>query len=126
MKAVQEPVTCVCQVGVLVGGDTGQSCAGNGHGSLSTAASVVGTVWWCGWDEAFSTLLGPEGTTVGRPWWVGVPEVVVSPGGGGPAGVWLLFQPGMIWFSYRSGEPALVVVVPRSLVGAVGCGLVVG
>jgi hypothetical protein len=34
VKAVQEPVTCVGQVGVLVGGDTGQSCAGNGHGRL--------------------------------------------------------------------------------------------
>jgi hypothetical protein len=77
--------------------------------------------------RAFSTLLGPERTTLraGREAGSGVvPDVALSCCGDAP-GVWLLFQPGMIWFSYRSGGPAVVGVLGAGG-DVVGCGLVVG
>jgi hypothetical protein len=63
--------------------------------------------------RAFSTLLGPEGTTWAGPGGPVPAEVVVSPGGGAPAGVWLLFQPGMTWFSYRLGGGRWLPVAVR-------------
>ena len=66
---------------------------------------------------AVSILLGPEGTTTSRRC-----RRLDREGSGSAPGEgvwWLLFQPGMTWFSYRS-----VVVVPACGLVVAGAGLV--
>ncbi len=70
MKTGQWPATCVCQVGVLKGGDTGEFGPATA-GSLSTHPFLVVTERdaaggkGCGsWGCGRGTLLGPEGTAV--------------------------------------------------------------
>jgi hypothetical protein len=53
---------------VLEGGDTGQfDPATAGHLSTCARKGRGGAEDRCGWARALSTLLGPEGTTLGRP-----------------------------------------------------------
>jgi hypothetical protein len=85
VKAVQEPAPPVGGGGVLVGGDTGQSCAGNGHSHV-----VQLLRWWERWRGAAGMRrLAPCWALREQPWAgrveVGV-SVVVSPGGGAGAG----------------------------------------
>ena len=43
MKAGQEPTVRECRTGVLIGGDTGQSTAGNGRDDLVRGLRLGGT-----------------------------------------------------------------------------------
>lgn len=105
-----EPAVCECQVGVLNGGDTGELFAGNGCGFL---VQLLFRGWWermtwCGWGEVMSTLLGPEGTTVGC--FSSEPMAPLVCGGV------LVARHGLV--SHTAG-------CCRVWCGAVGCGLVV-
>jgi hypothetical protein len=62
VKAGQEPAASDCGVGVLKGGDTGQSVPATAMDDLVQLLAVWNGAW-CGWLLADSTLLGPEGTT---------------------------------------------------------------
>ena len=79
---------------------------------------VVESWWWCGWESADSTLLGPEGTTFG--WFFSAfdhsgPASLV----GGGAGVWGA-RHGLASHTAGSLFGGLSVWC-----GVVGCGLVV-
>jgi hypothetical protein len=66
VKAGQEPVTCVCRVGVLGGGDTGERGPATAPRSSTPAPGGVGrNDGVVRLVRVMSTLLGPERTTGG-------------------------------------------------------------